>query len=150
MSLIRYTSWGIVAAVCLFAAAGVVEAQGGTASAAGAAPAGTYTAEQAKRGEKVYNETCAACHLTEEFSGEDFKLNWHGRSAFDLFSSLRTTMPQDNPGGLSAQQYSDVIAYIFKINGAPAGNAALPIEADALKKVKIEIKGARKQGARAP
>ena len=47
-----------------------------------------------------------------------------GKERMDLFDQIKTTMPDDNPGGLSVQQYTDVVAYIFKINGMPAAITA--------------------------
>jgi len=49
-------------------------------------------------------------------------------------------MPDDNPGGLSVQQYTDVVAYIFKINGIPAGTDSLSSDPEALRQIRIEAK----------
>ena len=49
-------------------------------------------------------------------------------------------MPDDNPGGLSVQQYTDVVAYIFKINGMPAGTDSLSSDPEALRQIRIEAK----------
>jgi len=51
-------------------------------------------------------------------------------------------MPDDNPGGLSVQQYTDVVAYIFKINGMPAGTDSLSSDPEALRRIRIEAKPA--------
>ncbi|HEX6053327.1 MAG TPA: cytochrome c [Gemmatimonadaceae bacterium] len=104
--------------------------------------AGVFTEEQASKGDSEHQANCSACHGTENYVGEAFTRNWVGRTAFDLFDQLKTTMPEDNPGGLSAQQYTDIIAYIFKINGLPAGAAALPADPEALRLIKIESKPA--------
>lgn len=104
--------------------------------------AGVFTEEQATKGDSEHQANCSACHGTENYVGEAFTKNWVGRTAFDLFDQLKTTMPEDNPGGLSAQQYTDIIAYIFKINGLPAGTAALPADPEALRLIKIESKPA--------
>ena len=103
---------------------------------------GVYTEEQATKGDGEHQANCSACHGTENYAGDAFTKNWVGRTAFDLFDQLKTTMPEDNPGGLSTQQYTDIIAYIFKINGLPAGTAALPADPEALRLIKIEMKPA--------
>lgn len=103
---------------------------------------GVYTDEQATTGDTEHQANCSACHGTENYSGDAFVKNWVGRTAFDLFDQLRTTMPEDNPGGLSPQQYTDIIAYIFKINGLPAGGQVLPADPEALRLIKIEAKPA--------
>lgn len=104
--------------------------------------AGVYTEEQATKGDTEHQANCTACHGTENYVGEAFVKNWVGRTVFDLFDQLKTTMPEDNPGGLSAQQYTDIIAYIFKINGLPAGAQVLPADPEALRLIKIEAKPA--------
>lgn len=101
---------------------------------------GVYTEEQATRGDGEQQSNCSACHGTENYSGAAFAKAWIGRTAFDLFDQLKTTMPEDNPGGLSAQQYTDVIAYIFKINGFPAGTEPLSTDPEVLRLIKIEAK----------
>lgn len=110
---------------------------------------GVYSDEQATRGDSEHQANCGACHGTENYVGDAFVRTWVGRTAFDLFDQLKTTMPEDNPGGLSAQQYTDIIAYIFKINGLPAGTEALPADAEALRLIRIEAKSADAQAARA-
>jgi hypothetical protein len=69
---------------------------------------------------------------------ETFKVAWVSRSAFDIFDQIRKLMPEDNPGILSAQQYADVVAYMFSLNGYPAGQAELPAQDEPLKRVKID------------
>ena len=102
--------------------------------------AGVYTEEQAAKGDSEHQANCVACHGAENYSGEKFVKDWVGRTAFDLFDHLKATMPEDNPGGLSAQQYTDIIAYIFKVNGLPSGTTVLPADPEALRLIKIELK----------
>jgi alcohol dehydrogenase (cytochrome c) len=54
-------------------------------------------------------------------------------------------MPDDNPGGLSAQQYKDIVAYILRTNGIPTGTDTLPGDPEALRLLKIDAKPADKQ-----
>jgi mono/diheme cytochrome c family protein len=108
---------------------------------------GVYSDEQATRGDSEHQANCGACHGTENYAGDAFVRTWAGRTAFDLFDQLKTTMPEDNPGGLSAQQYTDIIAYIFKINGLPAGAEPLPADPEALRLIRIEAKSAGAQAA---
>ncbi len=101
---------------------------------------GVYSDEQATRGDSEHQANCGACHGTENYAGDAFVKTWAGRTAFDLFDQLKTTMPEDNPGGLSTQQYTDIIAYIFRINGLPAGAEPLPADPEALRLIRIEAK----------
>jgi mono/diheme cytochrome c family protein len=101
-------------------------AQGGEAPARRSAADGVYTAAQSQRGEATFRSVCAACHTLGDFTGEVFLKRW--ASVGMLFETVATTMPQDLPGGLSAQQYAELIAYILNRNNFPAGSAELPGE----------------------
>lgn len=103
------------------------------------APPSLYTPEQATRGEKVYVNVCVECHEKLEYTGPEFRAKWNTRPVFELFDLLRTTMPDENPGTLTAQEYADVVGYMMKLNGVLPGKAPLPADADALKKLKIVI-----------
>src|SRR5512146_866493 len=63
-------------------------------------PPAPYSAAQATRGERVFNQTCGACHTGERFIGQQFVENWGDRRVGDFYSLVRSTMPVDNPGGL--------------------------------------------------
>jgi S-disulfanyl-L-cysteine oxidoreductase SoxD len=45
-------------------------------------------------------------------------------------------MPQDRPGSLSAEEYADVVAYILRLNGRPAGERELPADAALLARMR--------------
>ena len=107
---------------------------------------GVYTAEQTRRGETAYLSACASCHgtaleggdMTPALVGGVFTSNWNDLTVGDLFERIRTTMPLDNPGRLSRQQYADVIAFMLKANGWPAGTGDLTSDLAALKQIRIE------------
>jgi cytochrome c553 len=108
---------------------------------------GAYTEEQASRGSNEHSTNCTSCHGTEKYTGEAWTKNWVGRTVFDLFDQLKTTMPDDNPGGLSAQQYKDIVAYILKINGMPSGTDSLPGDPEAMRTIKIDAKPDKQSAA---
>jgi mono/diheme cytochrome c family protein len=107
---------------------------------------GVYTEEQAMRGEMVYRTYCIACHgpelegadMTPPLSGGAFMANWNDLTAGDLFERIRLTMPLDRPGVLMRQQNADVIAFVLKKNGWPAGSTELSRELAPLKTIRIE------------
>jgi len=107
---------------------------------------GVYTEEQATRGEMVYRTYCIACHgpelegadMTPPLSGGAFMANWNDLTAGDLFERIRLTMPLDRPGVLMRQQNADVIAFVLKKNGWPAGSTELSRELAPLKTIRIE------------
>lgn len=101
------------------------------------ASAGVYREDQAIRGDSVFQRTCLSCHTPSFHSDEQFRMNWIGRTVFDLFKLLKTTMPEDNIGGLSDDDYTRVIAYILKLNGFPAGADSLSADSLAQRRIRI-------------
>jgi S-disulfanyl-L-cysteine oxidoreductase SoxD len=99
---------------------------------------GVYSAAQADRGVRVFEAECSLCHGPAEFAGRIFQLTWQGRDVGSLFTQIRTTMPLDRPGGLPPDQYAAVVAYILRLNGYPAGKQALPVDPQALGRIRIE------------
>ena len=98
---------------------------------------GKYTEQQARRGERIYVEHCATCHAREFFT-DPFLLSWSGASVRLLFDVLSTSMPQDRPSSLKDQEYADVLAYIFEMNGLPLGPRELPADPEQLERILIE------------
>lgn len=114
------------------------------AQAAKSVKEGVYTAEQAKRGETMYKENCAACHGEDlagsgpmpALAGNDFVANW--KTVGDLFEKTHTSMPASAPGSLSEQQTSDIIAFMLSKSNFPAGTTELAAQQDVLMQIKIE------------
>lgn len=106
------------------------------AGAAATTVQGVFSEEQATRGEDVFYNICAECHFEEDFGGP-FIQSWVGASVQDLVDEIVATMPEDNPGGLPAEQYVDVVVFMFKLNGMPTGEDELP--ADGLDAVEIAV-----------
>ena len=65
---------------------------------------GVYSTSQAGRGQALFQSICTTCHNTERFTGPEFVSAWSGKPLAELFKAVQT-MPEDNPGSLSAQQY---------------------------------------------
>jgi mono/diheme cytochrome c family protein len=111
-----------------------------------AAPTGTptskgvYTAGQADRGEKVYTKICVECHEPFEFAGDLWDKEWLGKTAFDFFDLVKTTMPDDKPGTLNREDIVDVLAYILKLNSYPVGETDLPNDDEKLKLIQIDAR----------
>ena len=97
-----------------------------------------YSAAQAARGEQTYMSSCVSCHPPATYKGAVF-LNWQGRSMGDLLDFLQEKMPKNDPGSLSAKEYAQVMAFLLKLNGMPAGRAELPADVGALNKITINI-----------
>ena len=110
---------------------------------------GVYTEGQATRGRSAFlAQSCVRCHgetlAGNEFGptlvGAEFVGKWSGMSVADLFTLIHETMPQDNPGRLSTQQAADILAYLLKGNGFPAGQTELSRNPSVLKTITIEQK----------
>ena len=91
------------------------------ASASDSPAAGIFTAGQADRGRIAFDETCSDCHTNSEFRGRAFQSTWGHRTVYSFYRSVRSTMPDDNPGSLEEETYLDVVSYILSINGHVAG-----------------------------
>lgn len=104
---------------------------------------GVYTEEQAVRGEQVYQDECAFCHL-DDLQGDSFAtpliddaftVRWNGSNLGDLMIVIQVTMPADRPATLSNEAVADVIAFLLQMNDYPVGNDELQSDPDGLKSV---------------
>ena len=94
---------------------------------------GPFTATQADAGRRLYLAHCASCHLPDlagrneaaQLAGSNFIRAWGRRTAGDLFTYIRATMPPGNRGNLGDENYLNLAAFILHANGAQAGNQAL-------------------------
>lgn len=100
--------------------------------------AGVYTAPQAAKGEEVFASLCTGCHTVGSHSGPAFMNNWRGYPLSELFGYMRAQMPKADPGSLTAVQYVQLIAYILKLNGMPAGETELPVDSATLGRITID------------
>jgi hypothetical protein len=98
---------------------------------------GVYTAEQADRGQVALNQRCAACHKDSEWSTPTFISRWSGRPILTLYDNIRLTMPYNSPARLSRELYSDIVACLLRLNGAPPGNEPLPSDAEGLEQIAV-------------
>jgi mono/diheme cytochrome c family protein len=99
---------------------------------------GVYSAAQATRGEETYMAICVACHPRGTYTTAAFRTAWTGRPLSELFDLVREKMPKSDPGSLTPQEYAQAIAYLLKINDVPAGEEELPLDSEALKKIRVE------------
>jgi len=82
-------------------------------------------AAQSQLGQAAYVEECARCHGQNLAGGEGspalkgsaFSKRWAGRPADALLELTRKSMPVDNPGGLAAKKYDEIVAYVRAVNG---------------------------------
>ena len=92
---------------------------------------GLYSEAQASRGATLFAKYCRACHSPRltgtEFgpgiTGPEFRARWQARSVGELFDVVHTTMPVNSPGGLSAADNADLVAFILKRAGFAAGTS---------------------------
>jgi cytochrome c len=99
-------------------------------------------ADQWSRGVWLYGQHCAGCHGEEGEGGDDTPpLAGNGalpsapregsarRSRFDtaadVFTYVKSSMPQLDPGSLTDEQYWAVLAYALKAGGATLGEPPL-------------------------
>ena len=101
---------------------------------------GVYTAAQAERGKKLFDEKCSGCHEPSRFSGDSFHEAWDGKPLKEIWDIASGTMPEDNPGSLKQQEYGDILAYFLSLNEFKTGDTELQGNAAAMAAIKIEKK----------
>jgi S-disulfanyl-L-cysteine oxidoreductase SoxD len=142
----RAAGWPLAAALLGAAAMLCANRQGWTQETTSSVLDGIYTDAQAARGAAAYPQHCAACHgasldgLGEApaLSGAQFISDFNGLTVGDLFDRIRTTMPLNNPAGLSRDQYADILSFILKSNGYPAGQKELNRRSEFLNAIRFE------------
>jgi S-disulfanyl-L-cysteine oxidoreductase SoxD len=138
----------VAALIGIAAASNALHAQ---ASDTSSAPiAASYTEAQAAAGGATYGAICESCHDLGYHTSDKFRTKWSGRSVYDLFTTLRATMPDDNPGGLSNDDYVRVIAYILKLNGVRAGADSLAADSLQMSRMRLALPAADSSKARTP
>ena len=92
---------------------------------------GVYTAGQAERGQTAYTAECSRCHGEDHrgsgnvLVGDKFMQQWREDNLHSMYTILRNTMPRNAPRSLAEGTYLDIIAYMLKLNGFPAGTREL-------------------------
>ena len=106
---------------------------------------GVFTAAQARRGRRVYTQNCESCHgpelkgseMAPSVAGSDFIVFWTELPVGSLYERIRVSMPEDGPGRLTNEEYTDVVAYLLDANDYPAGEQELPADKAALDMIMI-------------
>ena len=107
---------------------------------------GIFTEAQAERGRAAYGEHCAECHGEELRGGEmapgltgvAFRFRWRGLTVADIFESIESTMPPEEPMTLGDRTYIDIVAFLLSANGYPAGGRELAADPVLLQGVAVE------------
>jgi len=103
---------------------------------------GVYTEGQAERGQAEYTNACSGCHQTNlggygsVLVGEKFMDHWREDNVGSFYHVMKTTMPRGGPDSLGDRAYLDITAFIFQVNGFPAGKTELTVPA--LDSIQIE------------
>ena len=116
---------------------------------------GVYTDAQSRRGANLYLDHCSECHA-EDLSGKSaynespplagvkFRTRWDTKTLDELFSFIRTTMPKLREGGLKADEYIDIVAFLLQSNRFPASNTNhLPMDPEVLRTIRLSKERAR-------
>jgi ankyrin repeat protein/mono/diheme cytochrome c family protein len=100
---------------------------------------GVYKAEQAERGKAVFQTHCSTCHASDltgssapALVGEGFTKPRDFTNLNQLFTQIRTRMPQNAPASLTDAAYLDAMTYILQGNRFPAGGEELRANAASL------------------
>ena len=143
----RVTMAGLMLGAAIYVGAGVSAAQGDGAVRRSVWDK-VYTEAQASRGEELYGRHCAECHgpgldgdaVTEipALALDSFMQRWSTKNVDDLLARMQRAMPPNAPGSLTRPQYVDLVAYLLKSNGFPAGFDALGTDSERLRQILIQ------------
>jgi len=111
-----------------------------------------YTEDQAAKGAFAYYQNCAMCHgplldgQPGGYSGPALKGAAFADPSYDfhlsdIFNFVAKLMPSATPGSLTHEQYVQIMAFILKQNGYPAGSHELAYEEAEKSKVPIRYYG---------
>jgi mono/diheme cytochrome c family protein len=100
---------------------------------------GVYTLAQANTGKDVFAIACQSCHTPTFHATPAFRSKWTGRTLGELFGYMRREMPQADPGGMTDEEYLDVLAYMLRINGMPTGDAPLAGDSASLHRITLRL-----------
>jgi alcohol dehydrogenase (cytochrome c) len=101
--------------------------------------AGSYTNTQADAGNETYQAKCATCHGEDlhggtgpALSGAAFMKKWGPRTTKDLSVETHDAMPWGNPGTLTYDETANIVAFILRTNGLPAGTQPLMADTESV------------------
>lgn len=99
----------------------------------------SFTDAQATKGQILFYENCAECHgatLEGNFgpalSGDGSNVQW--QSVTYVWTYMTAHMPAGNAGALRPDEYLEIMAFLLKMHGNPAGIAPLTAKAAAASK----------------
>jgi len=99
-------------------------------------------ARQLDVGEQWFRSVCMECHSTGNLTNPDFRLQWGGKSALELFERIRSTMPASKPGSLTQGTYASIVAYLMKVNGMPVRARRVSADSGALASIRLNFPAA--------
>jgi hypothetical protein len=100
---------------------------------------GVFTAAQAERGARLFEQECRACHEPANYMGANFAAKWGGGTLGDVYQDISLAMPPANAGGLTPATYASIVAFFVRESGYPPGRADLPGDARALRGITIDV-----------
>ena len=113
--------------------------------------AGVYTQAQAARGQVAYAQSCSRCHRDDLSGGEKapslkgsaFFDRWHDLALFDVLAKIQSAMPHDTPTVLPADTARDIVTFLLRENGVPAGDKELSADVNELADILITSPSSR-------
>jgi hypothetical protein len=118
----------------------------------------TYTAQQAERGEALFRRHCQFCHFTSPANAKTALepargiaiassrgvMNLGGHeivekfpSVYHIYRRIRDNMPTWDIDAASPQQKVDIVAFLLRENGVPAGGEELPLDVEAMRRMRL-------------
>ena len=90
----------------------------------------SFTATQANQGQTLFYQHCAECHGASGQGNygpgllvDDGNVQW--QPVYYIYSYMQQHMPAGDAGGLRKDEYINIMAFMLKSHGHPAGSTAL-------------------------
>lgn len=90
-----------------------------------------------ERGGDLFREHCTRCHIPVEME-QRLRNDWYGHSAAELLERISTTMPGENPGSLTPEEYRDVTAYAMLVGKVDVADATItPVQTQTTQQAEV-------------
>ncbi len=97
---------------------------------------GVFSAAQADRGQRLFNDQCASCHSVQA-AAELVGARGGGMLFPEFHARLSATMPPFSADKPEPQGYVDILGYLARVRGAEPGNSEVTLQSPAFRAARV-------------
>jgi hypothetical protein len=102
--------------------------------------AGVYSADQADRGKQTAAQLCGRCHgadlkggqAAHGLTGRIFFDRWNNLRLLDVTAYIQAAMPHEHEFVIPADSTRDIVGFMLRESGVPAGREPMPKDVNVL------------------